>query len=342
MIRTLLFCLATCLLLNCDTNRNTLQQPPITDSNSDNITAQNYIQKEIGFVKPPSQQDIEYYFSVSQNQCFSEILVNNVPVFRFFEDGSAITPICINPYINQSGKQTLTYRLYPQKTVTDGEGTAHLTAQTAIKIELVGRKESDRINAYKNQKVVITHLSETKPDGKTFVAAGKNYYEYTITFDAEVPYKLVGATESQDLSKLDQKELLAKTEAAYRYYYNLISAKKMDDYFRLGFKSDVAEIISSYIDQEKLQAIEESDKFHFLILGFKLEPLEKYHMSLYGNGKIVCLEQTSKDPALKNTSPIWGKTETPNGEKITKFYKLYLHIPKGKDTFEILYKGERF
>jgi hypothetical protein len=341
MMRTLFFCLIACLLLNCDTSRNTaIEQPPITDSNPDKITAQNYIQKELKFSKPA--QGIEYCFSVSQRQCFYEILVNDVPVFSYFEDGRVVTPICINQYIYQSGKQTLTYRLYPQKAGEAGEGFEHLTEKTSVKIEVIGRTEADRINAYKNQKLVLTHQSETQADGKTFVAAGKDYYEYTITFNTEVPYKLLGTSESQDLSKLDQKKLLAKTEAAYLYYWNLIKAKKMDDYFRLGFKSDIAEIISSYISKEQLEAIEEADKFHFLIPGFKLEPLANYQMRLYGNGKIVCLEQTSEDTLLKNRTPIWGRCETSNGEKITKFYKLYLHIPNGKDAFEILYKGGRF
>ncbi|WP_316804292.1 hypothetical protein [Pedobacter nototheniae] len=316
------------------------EEAPITASNQEKITAQNYIQKEIKFIKPST--GTEYYFSIRSNQCFYEILVNDVPVYRRFEESSVITPVCLNSYINQSGKQLLTYRLYPQHSAAIGEEFKHLTENTYIKIELVGRKETDRITAFKNQQVVLKHTSATKTDGKTFIEAGKDYYEYTVPFEAEVPYTLSTLADSEDLSKLDQKLLLKKTEEAYRYYWNLIKGKKMDDYFRLGFKSDVDEIVSSYVHQEDLEAIEDADKFYFLIPEFKLKPLENHRMRLYGNGKIVCLEQTSEDAKLKNRSPIWGEAQLSGGELSTKFYKLYLHIPKGKSTFEILYKNTRF
>lgn len=314
---------------------------PITESNQEKITAKNYIQKEIKTVNVDSQ-GFEYYFSITPKECFYEILVNDIPVYRHFEDGGVADPVCLNPYINHSGKQSFTYRLYPQTTGTNEDGLKKLTAQTRLKIKLYGRKESDRINAYKNKKLLFDHTSATTADGQTFIAAGKDFYEYTITFDAEVPYKLVGTDDSQDLSKLDQKSLLTKTETAYQYYWKLIKDKNMDDYFRLGFKSDVSEILSSYVSKEDLEAVEDADKFHFLIPEFKLEPMKGYRMRLYGNGKIVCLEQTSEDPKLKNRSPVWGEGQLSSGEISSKFYKLYLHMPKGKDTFEILYKTPRF
>lgn len=315
--------------------------PPITESNKEKVTAQNYIQKEIKFINP-SSQGLEYYFSASQKQCFYEILINDVPVFRHFDESGVITPICLNPYITKSGKQSFTYRLYPQKNNGDGVSFDHLTDDTKIKIELFGRKEDDRINAFKNQKSVFNHKSATKSDGKTFIAAGKDYYESTISFEAEVPYNLQGVENSEDLSQMDQKMLFSKTVEAYRYYWKLINEKKMDDYFRLGFKSDVEEINSSNITKENLEAIEDADKFHFLMPGFKLTPMENYQMRLYAHGKVVCLEQRSDNVRLKNRTPIWGQGQSPSGEISTKFYKLYLQIPKGKKTFEILYKNARF
>lgn len=314
---------------------------PITDSNPEKITAQNYIQKEVKSVQPGSQ-GYEYYFSISPKECYYEILINDVPVYRHFEDGGVSSPVCLNPYINHSGAQTFTYRLYPQNTGADEGSLKNLTADTHLNIKLFARKEADRINAYKNQKIVFNHTTATSADGHTFPGAGKNFYEYTITFQAEVPYKLLGTDDSQDLSKLDQKTLLSKTQTAYQYYWKLIKDKKMDDYFRLGFKSDVAEIQSCYVKAEDLEAVEDADKFHFLIPEFKLANMKDYQMHLYGNGKIVCLEQTSEDPKLKNTSPIWGEAQLSSGEISTKFYKIYLHLPKGKDTFEILYKNLRF
>jgi len=305
--------------------------PPIADSNKEKITAQNFFQEQLKFVKRSSNEPL-YYVFVNHEQCFFEILVNDVPRFRYFEEGSIMTPINLNNYINRSGRQTITYRLYPQTK----RGLQHLTEYTSIKIELYERNNADTTNGFDNQKLLLTHRSSTKTDGKTFIADGKDYYEFSFDFDAKVPYQLEGWEDSKDLSKMDQKELLSKTKEAYQYYWYLIKDKKMDDYFRLIFKSNAAEITTTYLGAEALKGSESEDKFIFNEPTFKLEPLINYKMQLYGNGKIVCLEQTSEDLRFKKESAIWGKYKTTEGESRGWFSKLYLHIPKGKDTFEIL------
>lgn len=321
--------------------KSAIVKAPIVDSNQEKITAQNYIEREVERSKNVLQ-GFEYYFSISPTDCFFEILVNDIPVYRSVEDASVADPVCLNPYINHSGKQTLTYRLYPKNTGNDEGSLKTLTANTRFKIKLVARRESDRINAYKNQKQVLNHTSLTSGDGHTFIAAGKDFYEYTLPFEAEVPYTLPGLEKSQDLRSFDQKALLARTEKAYQYYWKLINDKKMDDYFRLGFKSDLSEILSCYVAKEQIEYVVDADKFHFLVPEFKMKPMGAYQMKLYGNGKVVCLEQTSADPKFTNRSPIWGEADLQTGEISTKFYKLYLHVPAGKSDFEIIYKNLRF
>ncbi|MBB5636265.1 hypothetical protein HDE68_002153 [Pedobacter cryoconitis] len=58
--------------------------------------------------------------------------------------------------------------------------------------------------------------------------------------------------------------------------------------------------------------------------------------SLYGNGNLVCLEQNSMDIRFRGESALWGKYKNKKGSTIGNFYKLYLHIPKGKTAFEII------
>ncbi|NTE23517.1 hypothetical protein G6M26_33760 [Agrobacterium tumefaciens] len=306
-------------------------KPLITDSNKEKITAQNYLEEQVKYIKPSSNEPL-YYIYVNHEQCFFEILVNDVPRFQYFEEGSIMTPINLNNYINRSGKQTITYRLYPQTT----KGLNHLTEYTNIKIELYERNNADTVNGFEHQKLLLTHRSATKTDGKKFIGDGKDYYEFSFDFDAKVLYQLEGWENSKDLSKMDQKELLSKTEEAYRYYWNLIKDKRMDDYFRLRFRGYISEAISTYMSKEMIIQSAPEDKFMFNEPTFKLEPLSNYKMKLYGNGKIVCLEQSSEDLRLKNKTPIWGKYKTAQGETRVRFNKLYLHIPKGKDTFEIL------
>jgi len=310
-------------------------KPPITDSNNEKITARNFFQEQLKSIKRSSNEPL-YYVYVNHEQCFFEILVNDVPRFQYFEDGSIMTPISLNNYITHSGKQTITYRLFPQTKRTYGEGFKVLTPYTKFDVKLYTRNNADTASSFENQKLLLTHHLATKADGKSFIGEGKDYYEYKLTFEAEVPFQLDGWENSKDLSKMDQKELLVKTEEAYQYYWNLIKDKKMDDYFRLIFKSDIAEVTATYLSPKDLKESESEDKFIFDEPTFNLEPLRNYKMRLYGDGKIVCLEQASEDLRLKNKTPIWGKYKTADGETRVRFNKLYLHMPNGKNTFEIL------
>ena len=63
-------------------------------------------------------------------------MVNDVPAFKYFKEGQIITPITINEFINKSGKQTITYKLYPLTKRTGGDGFNTLLDWTSIKIEL--------------------------------------------------------------------------------------------------------------------------------------------------------------------------------------------------------------
>ncbi|WP_316804295.1 hypothetical protein [Pedobacter nototheniae] len=333
--RILVFCFFSFVFLSCNTKDSTVGKPPITDSNNEKISAQNFFQEQLKFIKRSANEPL-YYIYVNHEQCFFEVLVNDIPRFQYFEDGSMMTPITLNNYIYHSGKQTITYRLCPQTKRTYGEGFNILTPYTKFDVKLYVHNNADTTNSFDKQKLLLSHHAATKADGKSFIGDGKDYYEYTLSFDAVVPYRLDGWENSKDLSKMDQKELLTKTEKAYQYYWNLIKDKKSDDYFRLIFKGNAAEITATYISQEALKESESEDKFIFNEATFKLEPLNNYKMHLYGNGKIVCLEQTSEDLRLKNKTPIWGKYKTAEGETRVRFNKIYLHIPKGKDTFEIL------
>ena len=259
-----------------------------------------------------------------------------MPIFHYFEDGAVMTPIFLNRFINHSGKQTITYRLYPQTKRADGEAFQELTEYTKLKMELYERNNADKLQSFDKQKLLLIHNSATKTDGKTFIAEGKDYYEFSFDFDAKVPYNLKGWENSKDLSKMDQKELLSKTEEAYQYYYNIIKNKKNDDYYRLTFSNLLAQSVTAFWKDIDLNEVKKEDEKLFNDSTIKLEPLVNYKICKYGNSKVVCLEQKSNDLRLQKESAIWGKNTNEKGGIEANFFKLYLHIPKGKDTFEIL------
>ncbi|WP_293307055.1 hypothetical protein [Pedobacter sp. UBA5917] len=309
--------------------------PLITDSNNEKITAENTLQNQIKAIKRSADEPL-YYIYVNHEQCFFQVLVNDIPVYRYFIDGGMMSPIILNNYITHSGKQTITYRLYPQTKRTYGEGFNILTPYTKFDVKLYVRNNADTVNSFENQKLLLTHHAATKTDGKSFIGEGKDYYEYSIPFEAKVPYNLKVLDDSKDLTKIDHKELLKKVETAYQYFWDILNKKKQDEYFRLGFASNISQINSEYLDKDQIQNAINDELLVFNNPSFKLEPLANYTMKLYGHGKIVCLEQTSEDLRLKKRWAIWGKYKTSEGETRVNFTRLYLYIPKGKDTFEIL------
>ncbi len=60
-----------------------------------------------------------YGVTFSSNGCNFEILVNDVPVYRFFKEGGVTSFYPINPWILSSGEQRLKVRLYPVKGFED-------------------------------------------------------------------------------------------------------------------------------------------------------------------------------------------------------------------------------
>jgi len=69
---------------------------------------------------------------------------------------------------------------------------------------------------------------------------------------------------------------------------------------------------------------------------YKMQPLENYRLAIYGNGKLVCLEQKSTDLRLRSRSALWAKYKDDDDNVIASFISLYLHIPKGKTNFEVI------
>ena len=82
-------------------------------NNKVKITKENFKKELAKYIRSYEKEPI-YYIYVNHEQCFFEVLVNDIPAFRYFRDGGIMSPINLNEYIYHSGKQTITYRLYSQ------------------------------------------------------------------------------------------------------------------------------------------------------------------------------------------------------------------------------------
>jgi len=312
-----------------------MNNTPITKYETQLITTGNIVEEQLKMVKKYPKEPL-YYVYVSHEQCFFELLVNDIPVFRYFKDGGIMTPILLNMYMTESGKQKLSYRLYPQTKVTGfAEGLKELTPLTKIKLTLAQRDNADTVASFDNAKEIMLHSSPTKDDGHTFVGAGTYYYEHTIDFDADVPYRLDNDFEQAvDLQSLDSAALYDRVLHAFQYYRGVIADRNKDLFYQLSFKSSLREPVSEYLTREAVEEIHAYNSLYINEPTFEMQPLEKPTMKFYGNGRLVTMEMESTDLRLHHKSAIWG-TYMRNGVKMAQFANTFLYLPEGKDAFEI-------
>ena len=314
---------------------NEVVKNEINQSNMEEINASNVSEKIFKSIKYYPEEP--YYFLEIKNilGCTFEILVNDIPTFKFFQEEQVSAEVDVQLMILKSGPQKITYKLYPIGKRENGDVIDKLPDWTEVNLNIL-KINKKKVDPYMSKEILLEHHGLKKPDGKTFIAAGENYYEHSFTFDAQVPYENKGWSNSKDLRKMDQKELLQKTEAAYKQVWNLINDKKADDYFKLIYHSQVEIGQSGYTEQEEINNVIKDKSLPFKESSYKIEPMDNYKMVLYGDGKLVCLEQNNSDPRLRKEYVLWGKYKDEDGNTIAMFTSLYLHIPEGKTGFEVI------
>ena len=102
------------------------------------ITEKNIVDKLASNIKHYDYEPM-YYLTYVQNVCYSEILVNDIPVNKNFQEIGDGGTVPINNCIFKSGIQKVTFRLYPVGKNKDFDFPT-LVDNTEMKIEV---EESD-------------------------------------------------------------------------------------------------------------------------------------------------------------------------------------------------------
>ncbi|WP_264552101.1 hypothetical protein [Flavobacterium sp. N2038] len=312
------------------------QQNNSNNSKMSDLTSKNYVERMLNNIKHFNYEPM-YYLTFRQNSCFSEILVNDIPVNKNFKEQSDEGTLDINNYIFKSGIQKVTFRLYPAGKVGNFD-LSKFVSDTEMNIEITESDNDKKEQEGKKTMSYTTPITTTiNPYGYSiskFEATGKTYYEASFTFNATVPYQFDSLSKGMDLRKQDPHTLEKKVIAFYKNQWEIINSKKVDDFFsflELKEKECSQSVYDTRVDlEENLQAYLDP----FTIENFKLEPLENYKMVFYGDGRIVCLELTSLDGKLRGKSALWGKFER-EGLR-AKFRKYYLYIPDNESELKIL------
>ncbi len=318
------------LLISCNsnnTNSNTKQEKNISMNTSNStITSGNIVQKVVDSVKSYPQEPL-YYIFVHNYFCYYEILVNDFPVDRFFEKGTLATPIFLNMAILRSGKQKLTYRMYPigETFIEDTKMEINLSVMD----NRIGFDSEKDIVEHRNA-YTVKMVGEPKDIRREiFIAAGEKYYEHTFEFNAAVPYENKGWLDGQDLRKFNQDSLYQAVLRYYKGYKKIYDNKDADRLALLNFRSIVEFSQSEYKTEKEIQEMWD-EYLKMLNIEKEFFPMDNIKMSFYGDGRIVCLEQANtEDIRLRGKSAFFFLYKAGN-QRRSRSSPLFLCLPRGK------------
>ena len=297
--------------------------------NQDKITIENYKEKMLSEIKHYPQEPM-YYIYVHNNLCLYEMLVNDYPIEKRFEYSTSGTPFYINTAILKSGKQKLRFRMYPApKEYNGGSDVLDQYASLSFKIYV-----NDNVTGLKmaNEKVVLEgeakQINYEKSNQKYFEGKGKKYYEFSVEFDAQVPYNLESWTMGEDLRKFDQKKLEEKALFIYNEYRKNFTKDKLENMIGMQYSNNIRDVVSEYETEKKVNEL-----YVDLIRKSKIKKEWQdfgHRMVFYGDGRILSLIQSNEeDDRLRGQSALFYLYDGDEGYKRSYNVQLYLYIPKG-------------
>ena len=290
-----------------------------------NITANNLVEEIAKQVKhyPSEPQYVMHYFN---GVCNFEIYINDFKVVKSFNNESFKTSKRINPFLLSKNNQ-LKIILYPRDSVNK------LDLQAGLNLKVNSYENTDKFSIEKQQSNLFIYQTPEDENG-FFKYAGKEYFEQTVTFTLpEVPYKIEGWKDSQDLRNFDKKLLEQKVLQAYQMIQKSFKERDLDGIAQFSFNGMKDLAIAQYFDEEEVQegwedliSIAGADNLEFY-------PLENYELVFYGEGRLVGLKSKKKD-SFEGASALLCKFKR-KGKWVEAKLDYLLHIPKGETEFKV-------
>ena len=292
-----------------------------------NITANNLVEEIAKQVSHYNYEPIyEVYFEFGY--CYIELYINDILAYKNYGEGGGSSSFTINPYLLNFSNQTIKLRMYAT------EELGEFLNNSAVKLGIGSYDNQNEFAIEKRQSNLFIYQTPEDENG-FFKYAGKEYFEQTVTFTLpEVPYKIEGWKDSQDLRNFDKKLLEQKVLQAYQMIQKSFKERDLDGIAQFSFNGMKDLAIAQYFDEEEVQegweeliAIAGADNLEFY-------PLENYELVFYGEGRLVGLKSKKKDKGFRGSSALLCKFKR-EGKWVGAELDYLLHIPKGKTEFEI-------
>ncbi|MDY3548854.1 hypothetical protein PG291_09600 [Riemerella anatipestifer] len=293
------------------------------------LSACNGQQKSEKITQIPLEKQVTYMLDLTM-KVPHEVYINDILVAQKFRNSNA--GIDLNPYILKNGKYVVKLRLLPFSQYNEKLISRKAIENTTL---LFGTYIKDKESGKLIRSNVDKLLPITVP--KTDVPYFEQEWEVEIT---ELPYKLEGWSNGQDLRKWDQKELEKKVVAYYKKLWEILNNGEGEEYMDLWKKADSELFSYYYTTQERYLVLNENVKedVEKNCKGTMI-PLEDYEMKIYAEGKIVTLERKTHTKEFNNSSmDIKGWSPLISKGKISGAadYPVKLFLPKGSDDFVII------
>lgn len=250
-----------------------------------------------------------YYLHYNFNADF-EIIFNGVSLIRNNKIGVVNDYQYLNPYINKKGVQTLSLKIKPHE--KDDLLTENYLKNISIDIYYSENDENPPFKLVKK-----CELKSIEKPLKIFIDSW--------TFEAEVPYSLVGLENSQSFLDKDQNKLLEKVIEKYSNVKNIINNGDTLKYLEIYKKSREREMNSMYYDVSKQKEYLNSLSKRVLSSKGFMQPISDYKLFIHPNGKLVQLVNSN------GSTPLYSIDD--KGKR--KSYELILHQLKGANELEV-------
>ena len=297
-----------------------------------NVTSKNIVEeiaKEVKYYPVEENYGIRY----GNTDCFFEVYVNDLPVFRQFKKSTS-SAFPINANILKKGVQKIGYKIYPI------DVQSFLSEETELMLNL----ESFDIKA--NQQKDMVHFKYKTPKIETkvtpnystykFAGSGKTYYEGSFDINIDVPYELHPPYQNaQDLFKMDKKELEAKLLKEYNKIRNVYQNKQKDNIAKLVFDNLKTQSITNYSTKEQVK--EMWDEITEILFNSEIEvlPIENYKMQFFANGKLVALFTDGSNPKIRGGNALICNVKSGSHGKGFIELKHFFYIPQGETEFKV-------
>lgn len=223
-----------------------------------------------------------YELEIKTANCNIEIIINDLPIFSHYENGSIALDYPINNTILSSGKQFVEVRILSADDQL--KISQYATCELKVFVKEANIEASGRSLVYE---IPVIEFKEKK------LPTFKSVY----SFVADVPYKNTGWVNSIDLKKLDENLLVKELEDCLQKIMSIYNSRNEKEYVQFFKDRNIEHNRSFYLTSDEIKENEDSI---FYGLPEKIESIGKsfYKLVFYGGGKLISLQAKDEPPGF--------------------------------------------